>query len=184
MYSEVAGFSSWVFPKPKDPNAKPVEVKDPIAGLRSDPQPEGSDIDLVFRFKSQSTGLRMKYIDPELHYCTSSLDSVVDFTLSVFVTLCALVIYLTNKISDMGILGVRPKYQRRGLGTMLLAAELAHIDQEKAVCFILASAAGQGLYIKHGWVAMDEVVMDYSAVGGPSNEITLWMIRQPRETST
>ncbi|RDW63592.1 hypothetical protein BP6252_11137 [Coleophoma cylindrospora] len=80
----------------------------------------------------------------------------------------------------MSILAVRPKYQRKGLGTMLLAPVLELADEENAKAFVQASAQGQGLYLKHGWVEVDEILMDFSPYGGTKRAKTALMIREPR----
>ncbi|KFX90617.1 hypothetical protein V490_06365 [Pseudogymnoascus sp. VKM F-3557] len=66
----------------------------------------------------------------------------------------------------MSILAVRPEYQRKGLGSMLLAPVLEQVDKENAKAFVQGSAQGVGLYLKHGWVEVDEILMDYSPYGG------------------
>lgn len=60
----------------------------------------------------------------------------------------------------MRILVVDPNYQRRGIGSMLIEAGLAHIDENGSDSFLTATAAGEGLYIKHGWETIDEIVID------------------------
>jgi predicted N-acetyltransferase YhbS len=80
----------------------------------------------------------------------------------------------------MSLLAVRPKYQRRGLGSMLLAPVLELADGENAKTFIQASAEGLGLYQRFGWKQVDEMVIDFSSYGGPKQVKTTLLIREPR----
>jgi GNAT superfamily N-acetyltransferase len=66
----------------------------------------------------------------------------------------------------MNILAVRPSYQRQGLGTMLLAPGLELADNANAKTYIEASRKGKELYLKHGWVEVDEMMLDLSVYGG------------------
>ena len=80
----------------------------------------------------------------------------------------------------MSILAVRPEYQRKGLGSMLLDPVLKQADEDNAKTFIQASEKGIGLYLKCGWVEVDEIVMDFSPYGGPKQTKTVLLIREPR----
>ncbi|OBT61442.1 hypothetical protein VE03_08953 [Pseudogymnoascus sp. 23342-1-I1] len=80
----------------------------------------------------------------------------------------------------MSILAVRPKYQRKGLGSMLLTPVLEQADKENAKAFVQGSAQGMGLYLKHGWKEVDEILMDYSPYGGAKDVKTALLIREPR----
>lgn len=79
----------------------------------------------------------------------------------------------------MSILAVRPAYQRKGLGAMILTPVLQMADKENAKTYIEASTKGKGLYLKHGWVQVDEMVMDLSPYGGAKEEVTTFMMREP-----
>lgn len=80
----------------------------------------------------------------------------------------------------MSILAVRPKYQRKGLGSMLLTPVLEQADKENAKAFVQGSAQGIGLYLKHGWEEVDEILMDYSPYGGAADVKTALLVREPR----
>ncbi|KFY05751.1 hypothetical protein V492_08317 [Pseudogymnoascus sp. VKM F-4246] len=81
----------------------------------------------------------------------------------------------------MSILAVRPEYQRKGLGSMLLAPVLEQADRENAKAFVQGSAQGIGLYLKHGWEEVDEILMDYSPYGGSKDVKTTLLLREPRK---
>ncbi|RFU25007.1 hypothetical protein B7463_g11334, partial [Scytalidium lignicola] len=80
----------------------------------------------------------------------------------------------------MSILAVRPEYQRKGLGSQLLSPVLELADKDKAKSFIQASPKGLGLYLKHGWTEVDDIMLDLSHYGGPKHVKTSLMIREPR----
>jgi len=81
----------------------------------------------------------------------------------------------------MNILAVRPEYQRKGLGGMLLEPVLALADQEGRRTYIEASKKGLGLYLKYGWVKVDEFTIDTTPYGGDTaEETTVLLIREPR----
>jgi GNAT superfamily N-acetyltransferase len=80
----------------------------------------------------------------------------------------------------MGILAVRPEYQRKGLGSMLLTPVLELADKDKAKVFVQASVKGLGLYLKHGWIEVDEILLDFSPYGGEKQMKTALLIREPR----
>lgn len=48
---------------------------------------------------------------------------------------------------------------------MLLTAGLAEADRDGARTYIEASAKGLPLYLKHGWVKVDEIKIDGSKYG-------------------
>jgi GNAT superfamily N-acetyltransferase len=79
----------------------------------------------------------------------------------------------------MSILVVRPSYQRKGLGSLLLAPVLAVADKENAKTYIEASKKGHALYLKHGWVQVDEIVVDLSPYGGDEKERLGLLMREP-----
>lgn len=80
----------------------------------------------------------------------------------------------------MNILAVRPEYQRKGLGGMLLEHGLALVDRDGRKTYIEASAKGLGLYLKYGWKEIDEVKVDTRPYGGHKIESTKCMMREPQ----
>lgn len=65
----------------------------------------------------------------------------------------------------MSILVVDPSYQRQKIGHLLLAEGLKHVDEANGECHIVATNAGLGLYLKHGWEPVDQVDVDLEKGG-------------------
>ncbi len=82
----------------------------------------------------------------------------------------------------MNIIGVRPEYQRLGLGAALLAPVLRQADQEGRKTYIEASAKGLGLYKKFGWKEVETLECDLTKCKGfeekPVHK-TVFMVREP-----
>jgi GNAT superfamily N-acetyltransferase len=87
---------------------------------------------------------------------------------------------LLNILAVVNILAVRPEYQRKGLGAMLLEDGLALADRDGCKTYIEASAKGLGLYLKYGWKEIDEVKVDTRPYGGHRIESTKCMMREPQ----
>jgi hypothetical protein len=67
---------------------------------------------------------------------------------------------------------------------MLLTPVLEMADRDNAKTFIQASAEGIGLYLRHGWLEVDEIVLDFSPYGGPKQVKTALLIREPRSSKS
>jgi hypothetical protein len=65
--SQIAAFSKWEYPHPSTPDAKNLE-KDFI----TQPQPPGSNDELIVEFFTKIFCGRMKWIVPETNYCPYS----------------------------------------------------------------------------------------------------------------
>jgi hypothetical protein len=63
---------------------------------------------------------------------------------------------------------------------MLLTPVLELADKDKAKVFVQASVKGLGLYLKHGWIEVDEILLDFSPYGGEKQMKTALLIREPR----
>jgi hypothetical protein len=63
---------------------------------------------------------------------------------------------------------------------MLLGPLLELADKHHAKTFVQASPEGLGLYLRYGWVQVDEVMIDFSPYGGPKQVKTALLIREPR----
>ena len=80
----------------------------------------------------------------------------------------------------VNLLAVRPEYQRKGIGGLLLEHGLALADRDGARTYIEASQKGLPLYKKYGWVEFDAVVVDTKPYGGNGLESTMLMWREPQ----
>ena len=79
----------------------------------------------------------------------------------------------------VNLLAVRPEYQRKGIGSLLLEHGLALADRDCARTYIEASQYGFPLYKKYGWVEFDAIVVDTKPHGGNGLESTMLMWREP-----
>ncbi|MCJ1223759.1 hypothetical protein MMC12_000402 [Toensbergia leucococca] len=65
------------------------------------------------------------------------------------------------------ILAVHPTHQRQGHGSTLIRHTLSAADADDAKTYVgSSSAAGLGLYFKHGWREVDMVVVEMGEFGG------------------
>lgn len=62
---------------------------------------------------------------------------------------------------------------------MLLSPVLEQADKDNAKTFVQASVFGLGLYLKHGWVEVDEIILDFSPYGGAKQVKTALLVREP-----
>ena len=72
-----------------------------------------------------------------------------------------------------------PQYQRKGLGSLLLAEGLALVDRDGARTYIEASPNGLQLYQRYGWKLIDEILMDMTPYGGNDVASEKLMMRAP-----
>lgn len=80
----------------------------------------------------------------------------------------------------MGPLAVRLEYQRMGIGALLVAHGLELVDKHNVKTYVQASPAGLGLYLKYGWIEVEELIFDLSPYGGPTEVKTVLMTRGPK----
>jgi GNAT superfamily N-acetyltransferase len=80
----------------------------------------------------------------------------------------------------MNILAVVPAYQRLGLGKELLVPVLKMADKEGKKTYIEASAAGEKLYRRLGWVETgDTISLDFTKYGAKGGVDVNLMMREP-----
>lgn len=91
-----------------------------------------------------------------------------------------MIVAILSAIVVMNILAVRPEYQRKGLGAMLLEVGLAAADRDGAKTYIEASKKGYHLYLRYGWREFDAIVIDTKPYGGEGPEPTKCMMRDPQ----
>ncbi|KAJ6003365.1 hypothetical protein N7451_005912 [Penicillium sp. IBT 35674x] len=65
---------------------------------------------------------------------------------------------------------VLPKYQRQGLGGLLVAYGVHRADELCLPAYTEATPEGLGLYLKHGLKEVDRVTVDLEKWGGPKGD--------------
>ena len=66
---------------------------------------------------------------------------------------------------------------------MLIRPGLEAADKAGAKTYIEASSKGLGLYLKHGWEPVDELVIDMGQYGGEGVEKEKMLVREPNAPS-
>ena len=62
---------------------------------------------------------------------------------------------------------------------MLIGEGLADADRNHARAYIEASPSGYGLYLRHGWEQVDEIVIDVGKYGGRGVATEKLLLRNP-----
>lgn len=72
---------------------------------------------------------------------------------------------------------VHPKWQRKGVGSMLVGKFLESVDAEHAECYVHASRSGKALYERFGFGALGVVRVDLKEFGDYEDYVTWDMKR-------
>ncbi|KAI9818146.1 MAG: hypothetical protein M1827_000771 [Pycnora praestabilis] len=73
-----------------------------------------------------------------------------------------------------------PTHQKRGAGSMLIKWGTDKADEAGLPSYLEASPAGLGLYKKHGFEQVDEIITDLEKWGGKGEHRLACMLRQPK----
>jgi GNAT superfamily N-acetyltransferase len=73
--------------------------------------------------------------------------------------------HLSYKANADMFTGIDPKYQGKGLGSMLLETCIAMADAEELPIFLQSMPAPYSLYARHGFTVLDHVDIDLSEWG-------------------
>jgi len=79
----------------------------------------------------------------------------------------------------LGTLTIRPEYQRKGVGTLLMKYGIEEADRLGIRSYLEASAAGKGLYLRYGYKPVKNIEFDTRPYGGDFTDIHTVMIREP-----
>jgi len=82
-------------------------------------------------------------------------------------------------LSDLMILVTTPAHRRRGAASQLIEWGTQRADERGLKCVLMASEAGLGAYLKHGFKVVREVEMNLRPYGVEATELRRWMIRDP-----
>lgn len=82
-----------------------------------------------------------------------------------------------NEAAGLSILVTHPTYQRRGAGGMLVKWGCDKADERGLMSALIASTAGLGVYLKHGFEVVQEAKLDLHPYGVEEVELRRGMIR-------
>ena len=79
---------------------------------------------------------------------------------------------------------VRPDYQRRGLGGVLVGKMVQRADELGLPAYLESSTVGYNLYTRHGFREIDRVVVDLASWGGSKGQDNTYvlMLRTPQRS--
>lgn len=80
---------------------------------------------------------------------------------------------------DLQILVTTPAHRRRGAASQLVEWGTQRADQRGLKSVLMASEAGLGVYLKHGFKVVKEIEMDLRPYGVEATEVRRWMVREP-----
>lgn len=80
---------------------------------------------------------------------------------------------------DLQILVTTPAHRRRGAASQLVEWGTKRADERGLKSVLMASEAGLGVYLKHGFKVVKEIEMDLRLYGLEATELRRWMVRDP-----
>lgn len=80
---------------------------------------------------------------------------------------------------DLQILVTTPAHRRRGAASQLVEWGIKRADECGLKSVLMASEAGLGVYLKHGFKVVKEIEMDLEPYGVEATELRRWMVRDP-----
>lgn len=89
---------------------------------------------------------------------------------------------LTNP-SDLVILFSHPEHRRRGAGGLLVRWGCEKADEYGVISSLHASPEGLSLYLKNGFVVVEQYDLDLRPWGVDDTTVRRAMLRQPKKTS-
>ncbi|TVY14059.1 hypothetical protein LARI1_G007054 [Lachnellula arida] len=119
--------------------------------------PEGTDMKILGHWFENIDAYHEKHASYEKDYCIPSSPPTSPFpSPNPTQTPCQVLKLTANP--DLHVLCVHPSYQRQGLGKKLLTRFLADADKEHARVYLQATALGHPLYVRCGWVDVEDMV--------------------------
>ena len=64
--------------------------------------------------------------------------------------------------TDLSALGTKPKYQKQGVGSLLVQQGCERADDYNIPAYLEGTADGKGLYMKHGFEEVDQFKLELS----------------------
>ena len=82
-------------------------------------------------------------------------------------------------LPDLMILVTTPAHRRRGAASLLIEWGTQRADERGLKCVLMASEAGLGAYLKHGFKVVREVEMGLRPYGVEAAEVRRRVVRGP-----
>jgi len=121
------------------------------------------NVELLQHWFERMDHFNKKHMNPEKDYCKSSqfLNSQINYSL-LFSKGSQLYPLLKDSTADnnlvIHVLATLPEYHRQGLGSQLLLRTLQDADKDHAKTYLQATEIGAGLYPRHGWKDVEDMV--------------------------
>ena len=78
-------------------------------------------------------------------------------------------------LAELDYLAVHPKYQRRGVASLLTKSGIAQAEKMKIDIFVFGFRAGLGVYQKCGFALLDQLIQDDTMYGGEGEYATFFL---------
>jgi len=86
-----------------------------------------------------------------------------------------------NPFWHLELLDTHPSYERRGVGSQLVKWGTDRADEDGLPAWLEATPTGYGLYIRHGFEGVGDLISDLTKHGGQGLYKTVFMLRPARE---
>ena len=147
----IVGFIAWTIPTAKGGIG---EVEDEYPEWEPN-TPEGTNLEFIGAYVVARAEQKRKYYTEDMYG-----------KLEPWVGSWRLKTNITSSQTEVEALSVDPKYQRQGIGALLLSHLISsEVEKKPAAVYISSSHEGKGLYERFGWTVLGKHVTDLSHAG-------------------